>query len=51
MYLEDIECSLIKGLNLGLEYENDNALYGNPNLHYIVLDLFVVRFIFSYVTK
>jgi hypothetical protein len=47
MYLDDIEFTIIKGINLGLEYEDDNAIYGDSNLHYIILDFFVLRFIFS----
>lgn len=47
MCLDDIEFTVIKGINLGLEYEEDNAIYGDPNLHYLVLDLIVLRFIFS----
>lgn len=47
MTLDNVEISPIKGVSLGLEYEEDEFVYGDTNVFYIVLDLFILRFLFQ----
>jgi hypothetical protein len=44
---ENLEIDLVKGISLGIEYENDDVIYGDPNTHYFLIDLFILRFCFT----
>lgn len=38
----------IKGLNLGFEYVDGDTVYEEPDTFFIVIDFFVLRFLFEF---
>ena len=45
MEFKNFEVEPIFGISVGLEYENDYMVYGDENVHYILLNFFILRFI------